>query len=49
MGGVGGEGSEEEKQQEDGVLRVLSFEDEETARQTLFRLDNIPAKLPDLS
>lgn len=37
-----GSGSEGE-----GVLRVLHFEDEETATQTLFRLDDIPTKLPN--
>jgi hypothetical protein len=43
-GGEGGGGEEEA-----GVLRVLNFEDEDTATQTLFRLDNIPTKLPSYS
>mmetsp|Transcript_30615 Transcript_30615/g.57059 ORF Transcript_30615/g.57059 Transcript_30615/m.57059 type:complete len:922 (+) Transcript_30615:69-2834(+) len=43
MGGNGVQSGEVEA----GVLRVLAFEDEETASQTLFPLDNLPAKLAE--
>jgi hypothetical protein len=36
-------------EEEAGVLRIVAFEDEESATQSLYRLDNIPVMLAEFS